>query len=91
MLDQNVHRAQARSPKVLQRSRESAAAAAARTLQIRLWLSLMSAPHSRAQRNDFNVHLDSAGDSFGATAQGSSRLPISGVGKRRGLFRANED
>ena len=27
---------------------------------------LMWAPHGRAQRNDIKVHLDSAGDSFGA-------------------------
>ena len=71
------------NPKVLQRSRESAAAAAARTLQISFWTSLMSAPRSRAQRNDFNVHLDSAGDSFGATAQGGPRRTISRVGKRK--------
>ncbi len=83
--------AQAQGPEVLQRSCESAAAAAARTLQINFWLSLMSAPRSRAQRNDFNMHLDSAGDSFGATEQGGSRCPILGVGKRRGLIRANED
>ena len=75
---------------MLQRSRESAAAAAARTLQISFWASLMSAPHIASDDFEADMHLDSAGDSFGATAQGGSRRRISSVGKRKGLFRANE-
>ena len=76
---------------MLQRSRESAAAAAARTLQISFWASLMSAARIASDDFEADMHLDSAGDSFGATAQGGSRRRILGVGKRRGLFRANED
>ena len=64
---------------------------AARTLQVSVWTRLMSAAHSRAQRNDFNVHLDSAGDRFGAMAHGGWRRRISGVAESEGLFRANED
>ena len=76
---------------MLQRSRESAAAAAARTLQISFWASLMSAPRIASDDFEADMHLDSTGDSFGATAQGGPRQHISRVGKRRGLFRANED
>ncbi len=76
---------------MLQRSRESAAAAAARILQISFWTSLMSAARIASDDFEADMHLDSAGDSFGATVQGGSRRPISGVGKRSGLFRANED
>ena len=75
---------------MLQRSRKSAAAAAARTLQISFWASLMSAPCIASDDFEADMHLDSAGDSFGATAQGGSRRRISSVGKRKGLFRANE-
>ena len=48
---------------------------------------------ARVASDDFeaDMHLDSTGDSFGATAQGGPRQHISRVGKRRGLFRANED
>ena len=76
---------------MLQRSRESAAAAAARTLQISFWASLMSAPRIASDDFEADMHLDSAGDSFGATAQRDPRRSISRVGKRKGLFRANED
>ena len=76
---------------MLQRSRESAAAAAARTLQISFWASLMSAARIASDDFEADMHLDSAGDSFGATAQGGPRRSISSVGKRGGLFRANED
>ena len=82
LIFQNAHRAQARGPKVLQRSGGGAPAAAARTLQISVWTCLMSATHGRAQRNDFNVHLDSAGDRFGATAHGGSRRRILAVGEK---------
>ncbi len=37
---------------------------------------LMAAAHGRAQRNEFNLHLDSAGHRFGATAHGGSRRRI---------------
>ena len=43
---------------------------------------------TRIASDDFE---DSAGDSFGATAQEGSRQRIFRVGKRGGLFRANED
>ena len=76
---------------MLQRSRESAAAAAARTLQISFWASLRSAARIASDDFEADMHLDSAGDSFGATAQGRPRRTISRVGKRKGLFRANED
>ena len=76
---------------MLQRSRKSAAAAAARTLQISFWASLMSAPRIASDDFEADMHLDSAGDSLGATAQGGPRRSISRVGKRKGLFRANED
>ena len=76
---------------MLQRSHEKAAAAAACTLQISFWASLMSAVHIASDDFEADMRLDSAGDSFGATAQGGPRRSISGVGKRRGLFRANED
>ena len=76
---------------MLQRSRESAAAAAARTLQISFWASLMSAARIASDDFEADMHLDSAGDSFGATAQGGPRRRISRVGKLRGPFRANED
>ncbi len=78
---------------MFQRSGESAPAAAARTPQISFWTSLMSATHSRAQRNDFNVHLDSAGDRdrFGATAHGGSRQRILCVKESVGTLCANED
>ena len=76
---------------MLQRSRESAAAAAARTLQISFWASLMSAARIASDDFEADMHLDSAGDSFGATAQRGSRRRISRMGKRKGLFRANED
>ncbi len=51
----------------------------------------MSAGHSRAQRNEFNVHLDLAGDRFGAMARGARQRCVLGARKRMGLFRANED
>ena len=51
----------------------------------------MSAAHIASDDFEADMHLDSAGDSFGATAHGGPRRNISGVGKRRGLFRANED
>ena len=57
---------------------------AARTLQFSVWTRLMSAAHSRAQRNDFNVHLDSAGDRFGATAHGGPQHNILRVGEKCG-------
>ncbi len=84
ILNQNVHRAQARGPKVFQWSGGGAPAEAARTLHVSFWTRLMSAAHSRAQRNDFNVHLDSAGDSFGATAQGG--LPATHFARRRKMW-----
>ncbi len=37
---------------------------------------LMPAAHSRAQRNEFNLHLDSAGHRFGSKAHGGSRRRI---------------
>ena len=76
---------------MFQRSGGVAPAAAARTLQVSVWTRLMSATHGRVQRNEFNVHLDPAGDRFGAMAHGGSRRRILGVRKRRGLCRANED
>ena len=82
ILDQNVHRMQARNPKVLQRSGGGAPAVAARTLQVSVWTRLMSAARGRAQRNEFNVHLDSAGDRFGAVAHGGWRRRISGVAEK---------
>ena len=51
----------------------------------------MSAAHIVSDDFEADMHLDSAGDSFGATAQGGSRRRILGVGKWMGLFRANED
>ena len=57
---------------------------AALTLQVSVWTRLMSAAHSRAQRNDFNVHLDSAGDRFGATVHGGPQRTILGVGEKCG-------
>jgi len=77
-----VHRAQARGPKVLQRSAESATPRAARTLQISFWASLMSAAHIASDDFEADMHLDSAGDSFGATAQGGSRRRVLGVGEK---------
>ena len=65
---------------MLQRSRESAAAAAARTLQISFWASLMSAARIASDDFEADMHLDSAGDSFGATAQEGSRRRIFRVG-----------
>ncbi len=76
---------------MFQRSRENAAAAAVRTLQIPFWASLMSAAHIASDDFEADMHLESAGDSFGATAHGGPRRNISGLGKRKGLFRANED
>ena len=67
---------------MLQRSRESAAAAAVRTLQISFCASLMSAARIASDDFEADMHLDSAGDSFGATAQGGSRQPILGVGEK---------
>ena len=75
---------------MLQRNRESAPAVAAYILQISFWASLMSAARVASDDFEADMHLDSAGDSFGATAQWGSRRRISGVGKRGGLFRANE-
>jgi len=77
-----VHRAQARGPKVLQRSAESATPRAARTLQISFWASLMSAAHIASDDFEADMHLDSAGDSFGATAQEGSRRRILRVGRK---------
>ena len=54
---------------MLQRSRESAPAVAACILQISFWTSLMSAAHIASDDFEADMHLDSAGDSFGATAQ----------------------
>ncbi len=51
----------------------------------------MSAARIANDDLEADMHLDSAGDSFGATEQRRSRRPILGVGKRRGLFRANDD
>ena len=76
---------------MFQRSAESATPRAARTLQISFWASLMSAAHIASDDFEADMHLDSAGDRFGATAQGGPRRSISRVGKRKGLFRANED
>ena len=76
---------------MLQLSAESATPRAARTLQISYWVSMMSATHIASDDFEADMHLDSAGDSFGATAQGGSRRRVFGVGKRGGLFRANED
>ncbi len=76
---------------MLQRSRESAAAATAHTLQISFWASLMSAAHSRAQRNDFDMHLDAAGDRFGAMARGGRQQRVLRVGRKCGILRTNED
>ena len=60
-------------------------------LQISFWASLMSATRIASDDFEADKHLDSAGDSFGATAQGVPRRGISGVGKRKRLFRANEE
>ena len=51
----------------------------------------MSAARGRAQRNEFNLHLDSAEHRFGATAHGDSRQRILGWAKSVGTLRANED
>ncbi len=64
---------------------------AARTLHVSIGPHWMSAAHIASDDFEIDMHLDSAGDSFGATAQGGPRQHILGVGKRRGLFRANED
>ena len=61
-----------------------APAVAARTPQVSVWTRLMSAAHSSAQRNEFNVHLESAGDRFGAMAHGGWRRRISGVAEKWG-------
>ncbi len=44
----------------------------------------MSATHGRAQRNEFNLQLDSAGHRFGATAHGGTRRRSLGVGEECG-------
>ncbi len=77
MLNQNVHHANARGPEILQRSRENAPAVAACILQISFWTSLMSAAHIASDDFKADMHFDSTGDSFGATAQGGARKPIS--------------
>ena len=64
---------------------------AARTIHVSIGTHWMSAAHIASDDFEVDMHLDSAGDSFGATAQGGSRRRILGVGKRRGLFRASED
>ena len=69
---------------MLQRSRESAAAAAARTLQISFWASLMSAAHIASDDFEVDMPLESAGDRFGATAQGGPRQTILSVGEKCG-------
>ena len=43
---------------------------------------LMLAAHGRAQQNEFEVHLDSAGDSFGAPARGGWRRRDCGVARK---------
>ncbi len=67
---------------MFQRSRESAADAAARTLQISFWASLMSAARIASDDFEADMHLDSAGDSFGATAQRGPRRTMSRVGRK---------
>ena len=42
----------------------------------------MAATRSLAQQNEFNLHLDSAGHRFGATAHGGSRRHIWRAGKK---------
>ena len=42
----------------------------------------MSATHGKAQRNELNLHLDSAGHRFGATAHGGSHF-----GRRRKVLK----
>ena len=79
---QNAHRAQARGPKVLQRSAESATPRAARTLQISFWARLMSAPRIASDDFEADMHLDSAGASFGAPARGGWRRRVLGVGEK---------
>ncbi len=59
---------------------------AVRTLQISFWTRLMSAAHSRAQRNEFNVHLDSAGNRFGAMARGAGSAVFWAPGNRGDCF-----
>ena len=44
----------------------------------------MSAAHGLAQQNEFNLHLDSAGHRFGATAQGGMRQRSLRVGEKCG-------
>ena len=69
-------------PKVLQRSGGGAPAAAARTPQISFWTSLMSATRIASDDFEADMHLDSAGDNFGATAQGGPRHHILSVGRK---------
>ncbi len=45
---------------------------------------LMAAARGRAQRNEFNLHLDSAGHRFGAKAQGGMRQRSLRVGEKCG-------
>ena len=42
----------------------------------------MSAAHIASDDFEADMHLDSAGDSFGARAQGGSRQHILGVGEK---------
>ena len=76
---------------MLQRSRKSAVAAAARTLQISFWASLMSAARIASDDFEADMHLDSAGHRFGATAHGGSRRRILRVSEKCATLRTNED
>ncbi len=51
----------------------------------------MAASRSRAQRNDFDVHLDSAGGRFGAMAQGAPGNADWAWAKSVETLRSNED
>ena len=92
---QNEHRAGAGAPfsikkctvhtreaQKVKRNRESAPAAASRTLQISVWTRLMSAAPIASDDFAIDMHLDSAGDRFGAAAQGSPRQHILRVGEK---------
>ena len=64
---------------------------AACTLHVSVWTHRMSAARIASDDFEVDMHLDSAGDRFGAMAHGGWRRRVSGVGERGGLFRANED
>ncbi len=64
---------------------------AACTLHVSIGTHCMSAARIASDDFEVDMHLDSAGDRFGATAQGGARQPILGVGESVRLLHENED